>query len=194
MFRGTKKLELLAGLSAMLMLVLSVGVAHGGGRWSGIDPELMVNGEKFNIYIEWPEEDTCLIDGLIDVDVWYPKGTNAELIFESESEFPCDTADGGFIPTLTKTSLKDGTDQDPNQGGIMVSAKVNTSVQMPVTVKVYHNTTLVDGKPTGEPIQVCEGFSDAFVFCAPLPFDSGGNGTTNNASNNDEEDEEDEED
>ena len=53
----------------------------------------------------------------------------------------------------------------------MVSATVNAVAQIPVRVKVFHNTTLVDGKPIGEPVQVCEGFSNEFVFCDPLQVD-----------------------
>ena len=163
----------------MLVLVISAGVVHGGGRWSGIDPEVLVDGEKINVYIEWPQGQSCNIDGDIDVDFWYPKGADAQLVFESESydEFPClgsgnsSLIEDGFITVLTKTNLKEGTESDPNQGGIMVSAKVNTAETMPVTIKVYRNTELVDGKPVGDPIQVCNGFSDDFVFCEPLQLD-----------------------
>lgn len=152
-----KNLKLMVGAATMLGVMAAAPVVHGGILWTGIDPEVHVNGERFNVYIEWPENKTCFIDGMIDVDFWYPKGATATLVSESFSTFPCPT--GGLVHALTKTNLKDGNGSDPNQNGILVSAKVNTSVQMPVNVKVYRN---------GELVQTCSGESDTFVFCEPL--------------------------
>lgn len=157
-----KRLKWMAGASALLALLVIAPVHGKGGRWSGIDPEVRVNNDTINVWIEWPEDQTCLIDGLIDVDIWHPKKADVQLISESYDVFPCDTAKDGYIHALTKTNLKDGTESDPNKGGILVAAKVNTSEQMPVNVKVYRN---------GKLIQLCEGFSDEFVFCEPYQLD-----------------------
>ena len=48
MFKEMKKLKLLASLTALMIVLFSIGVAQGGARWSGIDPEVLINGEKFN--------------------------------------------------------------------------------------------------------------------------------------------------
>ncbi len=196
----TKSLKWTAGASMLLVMLMAVQVVQGGGRFSGIDPEVLVNEEKFNVYIEWSTDDMCLIDGLIDVNFWYPSGTNtgvteAELVMESDASFPCDHSsnsslidENGNIHVVTKTNLKAGTESDPNQGGILVTANVNASEQMPFTVYVYHNSPGFNafGKPVGNPVRVCEGFSGEFVFCDPYQFNN--NNNDNNDNNDDDDD------
>ncbi len=181
-----RNLKLLSALFAFAVFLAGGSVVYGGLSWTGMDPEILVDGQKFNVYVEWPEGDVCLIDGPIDVDFWYPKGTDAnhievELVMETDASFPCDHSsnsslvdENGMIHVLSKTNLKDGTESDSNEGGILLAVKVNTSEQMPVRAYLYHNSPGLDenGKPLGTPVQLCEGFSDDFVFCDPLPFDS----------------------
>lgn len=158
-----KNLKLTVAVTTMLVMFAVAPVVYGGISWSGIDPVFKVDGHRFNVYIEWPEHKTHFIDGLIDVDIWYPKGADVEFVSEAYDTFLYESeGKKELIKAFTKTNLKDGADSDPNQGGILVSAKVNTSKRIPVNVKVYHN---------GELVQFCEGYSDEFVFCDPYQFD-----------------------
>ncbi|MDP6452575.1 MAG: hypothetical protein QF898_04630 [SAR202 cluster bacterium] len=193
-------IKLFGSILALFIVLGAVAAVSGGGRWSGFDPEVFINNDKFNVYIEWPEEDTCLIDGLVDVNFWYPSNrdssvTEAVLEMESDATFPCDHSsnsslidDNGNIHVLTKTDLKEGNNSDPNQGGVLVDVKVNTSEQTTVRVYLYHNSQALDadGKPVGSPVQVCEGFSDDFVSCGPYRFGGEGNGSPYDAGDSSE--------
>ena len=173
MRKWTKSLKWTAGALMFLVMLMAVPIVQGGGRFSGIDPEVLVNRDKINVYIEWPEHLTCNIHGLIDVNFLYPEDAKVQLTFESHKKFQCDTAPNGFVVAHTKTNLKVWDEDDSFQ----VSAKVNTSEIIPVNVLVYHNSPGLDenGKPIGTPVQVCEGFSDELVFCDPYQLDDDDN-------------------
>jgi hypothetical protein len=70
--------------STLLAMLAVVPIVQGGGRWRGIDPELKYGGHTINVWVEWPEEYTCAIDGAIAMDI---KAPGATLVGESTGTF-----------------------------------------------------------------------------------------------------------
>lgn len=170
MFRGMNKLKLLAGLSAMLMLVLSVGVAHGGGRWSGIDGsvpvytltnELAVNGHVLNAEVKFPQLNTCSISDVF-VTVTVPKGTDVALTSEGSGTFDCH--DGNFATLQTHTTIDYAKVKD-----VVVSTMVVASETFTTELHVYKN---------GAVEQKCSGESNQSMKCGAVKFDAASSDTT----------------
>jgi hypothetical protein len=152
MKKWIKNSKLMGGISAMLaMLVLLLAVppiVHGGGRWSGIDPVLSYEGKTVNIWVEWPEEYTCSLSGLITMQVNAPGAT---LISESKDTFAC--ADGSSNTIETKTTVINS----GKKGYLQVMKVVAKATQtFPVNVLTY-----VDGSL----MQTCSGYSNKSFDC-----------------------------
>jgi len=134
MFRGMKKLKLFVGISALMLLVLSVGVAHGGGRWSGIDPVVMVDGHKMNILVSATNKDWCDLD-YVDVRLILPQGS--DYTFMGESYY-------GSADCAVSTATTVMENYDPNDNGIYIlttpisfSARNNTKVDTMVYIDEF---------------------------------------------------------
>ncbi len=134
MFRGMNKLKLLAGISALMMLVMSVGVAHGGGRWSGIDPVVMVDGHKMNILVSATNKDWCELD-YVDVRLILPQGS--DYTFMGESYYGSADCAVSTVTTVTEN-------YDSNDDGIYIlttpvsfSARNNTKVDTMVYIDEF---------------------------------------------------------
>ena len=52
MRKWRRSLKWMAGASMLLVLMLVTTVAYGGGRFSGIDPIVYVDGDRINIWAE----------------------------------------------------------------------------------------------------------------------------------------------
>ncbi|MCI0438808.1 MAG: hypothetical protein L0177_06710 [Chloroflexi bacterium] len=149
-----QKMTALRWLVAVVALVGTLaavtGLAQAGGRWSGIDPELRVNGDRINIWVEWPTEYTCDIEDM-DVLAVVPLLADAELVAESAEKFRCDN--GRRVTLQTNTSLV--------QASVLVSsvsAVVKSDKVFPVRLKVSMN---------GGEIRTCTGLSNVLVTCVP---------------------------
>ena len=140
-------------MAAMLFVAVVVpGTTEGGKKWSGIDPIFLVNGDQFNVWIEWPEGYGCSITEPIEIDLMVPKSTS--YVFMSESS---DDVDGCGFPQLTETKAK----FTGSNGKVKFVAKVDSEEDFPVRMKVYFKGELVrtyegdsnegvTGKPSSE--------------------------------------------
>lgn len=164
------KLKLLAGISAMLMMMLSIGVANAGGRWSGIDGsvpvyaltnELGVNGHVINAEIKFPQLNTCSISDVF-VTVTVPKGTAVTLTSEGSGTFDCH--DGNFVTLQTHTTINYA-----KVKGVKVSAMVAASETFATELHVYKNGAIE---------QKCSGNSNQSMACGSVKFDAASSDTT----------------
>ena len=156
MFRGMKKLKLLVGISALMMLVLSAGVAHGGGRWSGIDPVVMVDGHKMNILVSATNKDWCELES-VDVKLILPQGS--DYTFMGESYYGSADCAVSTVTTIVEND-------DPNENGIYIlttpisfSAKNNTKVDTMVYIDEFLAAE-------------CWGYVGYISLCGPLYLES----------------------
>ncbi len=152
-----KNLKWMVIPSALMLLLLSMGVVNAGGRWSGIDPVLIIDGETVNIWIEWEEKNTCLVDS-VDVFVEVPEGMSVELISESAETFACDRDFAYNISTLTTLSSTTGRP-------VIVSTQVNAPESFRVATRVYVNSVEQE---------YCRGKSNVLYSCSPINLDSEG--------------------
>lgn len=89
----------------LVVMLAAVGVVYGGGRWSGIDPIVDVNGHRINVEIDVPPDQWCNIDGDILVTINVPDLDNATFISES-------VGDEQFCNVMTSTTLKENSKLD----------------------------------------------------------------------------------
>lgn len=152
MNRWTRKIRWIVGVSTMLVLVASTTVVYGGLRWTGIDPELDINGNKVNVAVFWPDEYTCSLDEQVYFRVQVPRG--AEVSFEeSDGTFDCD--DGSTtVETMTKIVYKGKRDI------LRVTGYVGADERFPVRIVVKSD----DAR------RVCKGFSNSRIQCRALPL------------------------
>ncbi len=158
-------MKLLLGLSALIMLVTLAPDASAGVRWSGIDPELLVDGHRVNIIVAVPPGTWCQINGPIEFTVQVPDLATATLVSESFGDNmykPGTLQSSSFnarCGTLTQTTLGEhgGDDNHIFVSGI-VYAKGNTRM-FPVDVAVY-----VDSQERA----TCSGRVGRVIDCAPI--------------------------
>lgn len=95
--------------AAVLVFMAAMPLStEAGRRWSGMDPEMIVNDEKINIIVKWETGHECEIDGPIKVVVQVPRGAEVEFKGESAERFDCD-GDGKADTVLsTKTKIEEG--------------------------------------------------------------------------------------
>ena len=80
MNRWTRKIRWIVALSTMLVLLASTTVVYGGLRWTGIDPELDINGNQVNVTVFWPAETTpATYSATIKFRVQVPEGLRGQL-------------------------------------------------------------------------------------------------------------------
>ena len=146
----SRNLKWMVAVSALLVLVATAPVVSAGRRWSGIDPVLQVNGDRFNISVFWPEEFDCYIDG-IDFTVTVPRGADAEVLDESKGKFACGDGEYNEIETDTDIVYKG----KGSRVGIFAYVTADGE-RFPVRVLVTRN---------GAPERVCRGWSNSTVKC-----------------------------
>jgi hypothetical protein len=148
----TKRFKWMAAAVAMTALFASAPVAYGGVRWTGIDPEVNVNGHPFNVSVFWPEGYTCSIQGDIQIKLRVPEGASAEVKGESSGTFDCN----GSPKTIQ-------TDTDIFEGGerkfVTFGALVESPERFPVRLLVEENNRKV---------LECKGQSNRVLKCHPL--------------------------
>jgi hypothetical protein len=116
-------------MAAMLFVAVVVpGTSEAGKKWSGADPMLTVNGEQFNVRVEWPSEFDCDIKGDISLKVFVKKGSAVNFHSESTGIF-----NGCEVTTKTKvvSSLKNDS--------IGVETRMKAREDFPVKTKVDQN-------------------------------------------------------
>ncbi len=150
MNRWTRKIRWIVALSTMLVLLASTTVVYGGLRWTGIDPELDINGKKVNVTAFWPEEHTCDVDEKIYFSIQVPRGS--EVSFEeSKGRFKCDEG-ATTIKTHTKIVYKG------RRNEVKVTGYVGADGRFPVRI-------LVQGE---DERRICKGHTNSRVRCRPL--------------------------
>ncbi len=150
------------------MLMAMAPNASAGVRWSGIDPELLVNGHRVNIIVAVPPGTWCLINGPIEFNVLVPDLDSATLVSESHGEYtPGGSQSASFntrCGTLTHTTLGE---HDASENLIYVSGlatpRGNTRM-FPIDLAVY-----VDG----EQRVTCSGKVGLAIDCAPIYLEGG---------------------
>ena len=87
MRKWMRNIKLIIAVSTMLAMFAVAPVVYGGITWSGIDPVIFINGQKFNVRVEWPSAFDCSISGPINITVTTPRKALVEFISESVDEF-----------------------------------------------------------------------------------------------------------
>lgn len=171
----SRRIKLLAGASAIMAALVVAPVVYGGGRWSGMDPELRVNGEKVNVWVEWPTDMTCEV-GNIKVQVLAPLLANVQLVSESSGSFTCPdgttrrlethtTIEKALVKAINVSATVESLDLSAQaslslDGGLSLDTSLNAEVsEFPVNVRVYKNDT---------PVRDCTGMSNLPVECPPF--------------------------
>lgn len=157
----SRRLRLVIALSSLVVLLASASVAYAGARWTGIDPELSVEGHQVNILVAVPPGQWCNIDGPIDFTVGVPELDNAKVVYESEETFKHGRKS---CTVTTNTTLR-----EHNRGDnmIFVGGEVEArrgARSFPVDVVVS-----VDGVEQ----TVCTGFANRPIRCAPVYLNGG---------------------
>lgn len=145
MSKWMKKTKWMIAASMMLVVLAGVSVVHGGGRWSGVDPEFTVDESYINVWVEWPEEHTCNLDETIEFEIKYGKKAKVKFVAESKDSFEC--SDGSTTTIKTNTNLKK--DKKLGDNELRLKAKAHGSEIFPVRVLIYQNGELV-GSCDGE--------------------------------------------
>lgn len=150
-------LKWLVGVGFLLLLLFaSASQADArGGRWSGIDPEIRVNGQQVNVRVEWPTRYNCTVEET-KVRFLVPKDSDHALIAESNDLLQCN--DGGFTRLETESRI----DEKFDHNMVSVRAKVKASESFPVRVFVYLN---------GELAAKCGGYSNGEIRCGRISLD-----------------------
>ncbi len=140
-----------------------------------MDPEVRVNGQKVNVWVEWPTEMTCAVED-IKVQVLVPLLANVQLVSESSEVFPC--PDGttrrlqthttilrGLVKTINVSATVESLDASAQlglslDGGLSLSTSLDAEVnEFPVNMRVYKNYSI---------IRECTGLSNLAVECLPF--------------------------
>ena len=155
--KGLKHLRLAAAIPALIILFASATVVFGGLRWIGMDPIVTLDDAEVSVYVQWPGQHTCSIDGPIEIGVNYPTGiSDAQLVSESQSQFGCSGTGGLVVELETATALQESPDTPSNADKVIVTTLLTSSETMPVKVEVTLD---------GEVIRKCAGKSNHLITC-----------------------------
>ena len=174
MLKRIRNLKWMVVPAALMLLLLSVPVVHGGGRWSGIDGsvpvytltnELAVNGHVLNAEVKFPQINTCSISDVF-VTVTVPKGTDVVLTSEGSGTFDCH--DGNFATFQTHTTINYA-----KVNGVKVSAMGAASETFITELAVYKNGALE---------QNCSGESNKIMACGSVKFDADSSAITSEST------------
>ncbi|MCH8108714.1 MAG: hypothetical protein IIB15_01160 [Chloroflexi bacterium] len=150
--------------AAMMLLLLSVPIVSAGGRWSGINPILAVNGDRINIWLGWPTGKECMVD-YAGVFVHVAHGVDVQFISESSEVFICEN---GYTPTIRTETV-----YDKGLGNVVrVEAIAYSSEYFETNTEVYLN---------GKIKSRCRKFTSELMSFAPVSLS--GSGSTGDDGN-----------
>ena len=153
MNRWTRKIRWIVALSMMVVLLASTTVVYGGLRWTGIDPELDINGHKVNVSVFWPQEYTCDVFRYVKFKVQVPAGAVVSFD-ESEGTFKCDNGFTNTIETETHV-VKRG-----KRNVVKVTGYVGGLSRFPIKVVVQSD----------DERRVCRGTTNRPIRCRAMPL------------------------
>ena len=153
MNRWTRKIRWIVALSMMIVLLASTTVVYGGLRWTGIDPELDINGEKVNVTVFWPKEYTCEVFRYVKFKVQVPAGSVVSFD-ESTGTFDCDNGFTNTIETETHV-VKRG-----RRNVVKVTGYVGGLSNFPIKVVVQSD----------DERRVCRGTTNRPIKCRAMPL------------------------
>jgi hypothetical protein len=148
MTKRSKNFKWMAIVPALLIMLLSVSVAYGGLRWSGIDPEVTLDGQTLNVTAQWHSDDLCSVGSDVLINIYYPAGVNVGKVAESSAE--CDI-DGVIVTLQTFTALYPG-----DVKKVTVTGLVTSGESMPARLLLD-----LDGKH----IRTCGGQTNSLITC-----------------------------
>ncbi len=150
-----KSVKLLAIVAVLAVMLASVTAAQAKGRWTGIDPEVEVNGHTLNVWVGWQSPYSCTIED-VRIRFLVPDDSDATLISESSDVLPC--ADGGSIMLMTQSEIIERFERNV----VTVKTEVEASENFAVRVKVFK-----DGRLATQ----CGGVSNQVVSCEKIKLD-----------------------
>ncbi|MCI0439865.1 MAG: hypothetical protein L0177_12145 [Chloroflexi bacterium] len=160
--------KLAVGLLAVVVLLASAGVAQArGARWTGIDPELIVEGHKVNIVVAMPPGEWCKTDGPIAFNVFVPNLDNTYVVAESSGEHKpgkssMSNTSRTACNTVTVTTLGE---HDGESDTIYLTSLVesrNEKAKFPIDITVSVDDTQQ---------ALCSGKANAIIHCGPVSLD-----------------------
>ncbi len=150
-----RKLKWVAGVCSLVAVFAAVPAVYGGLRWTGIDPELDVDGHTVNVRVEWPEGYTCSVSNPVLIVISVPRNAEYSSAMESSDSFDCG-------PGETEISTHTIVVEQSKPDRVEVSAWLRASERFPARVLVYED---------GERELTCRGVSNHFIACRPLKLD-----------------------
>jgi hypothetical protein len=129
-------------------MLLSVSVAYGGLRWSGIDPEVSLDGQTLNVTAQWHSEDLCSVDGDVLINIYVPFDTVVSPIIESSAD--CNV-NGEDVTLQTITELI-----ETDSKKVTVTGLVTSGESMPARLLLDIN---------GKHIRTCGGQANSLITC-----------------------------
>lgn len=159
MNKWTTRIKWIAPLLMIAVLFATTTVAYGGLRWSGIDPQIKVNGHKIAATVYIPTTEACYIDSSIYFRMVLPYGSEWDGdVDESHEKYDCD-GDGDGDHTIT--TYTDVTYANVNR--MYVAAKVSSDDRFRIKVQI---------KMDGRTVSRCRGYSDRWTKCRGFNVDA----------------------
>ncbi len=152
------KIKWVVALSMLGALFATTSVAYGGLRWSGIDPQLEVNGHDVAATVIIPTAEACQIEGdTIELAMLIPSGADWDgTVMESSEDFDCD----GEERTITTKTRARFARVDDMYVAAMVPADDGDRFRVRLMVEV-----------DGHTVRRCHGYSDSLVECRGFDVD-----------------------
>lgn len=146
--RRLRRLKWLSIVSAIMVMLLAVPVVDGGRRWTGSDPVIRYGGHTVNIWVEWPSEHNCDIQGPIYLQYNAP---GARLVSDSSVGSGCNNGSNNVI--RTQSVVNDSGEIGQFQ---IVDVAVDAAQPFPINLVIR-----VDGRV----VATCSGYSDESFDC-----------------------------
>jgi hypothetical protein len=148
MTKRSKNFKWMAIVPALLIMLLSVSVTYGGLRWSGIDPEVDLDGHTLNVTAQWHSDDLCSVGSDVLINIYVPFGTDVSPVVESSAD--C-TVNGEAVTLQTDTTLI-----ETDSKKVTVTGLVTSGESMPARLLLD-----LDGKH----IRTCGGQANSLITC-----------------------------
>jgi hypothetical protein len=162
-----KLLKLSIVLTVWLLMMVTVPNAEAGVKWSGMDPDIFIDGVRVSVYTEWPSDMTCNLNN-IRFFVLVPLGSEVNYE-ESEETFECE--DGTQITHRTQTEVIHGLVSAVNVASLVetIDLEVSLSVlQLQLGIGISEFPTRVLVSKNGTLIRQCSGYTNTPVECLPF--------------------------
>jgi hypothetical protein len=141
--------KILAIASVLLILLVAVPVAYGGLRWSGLDPQVVIDGREYSVTVAVPPNQWCKVGSPYQVTFHVPEGAEYELLSET-------VAGPDDCSITSATSFREHEDLDEPYVTILVSSRG----KFRVVATVYSEDSL----------ETCKGHANKKLRC-DLPDD-----------------------